>query len=299
MRATTGRRGTIIVSLLLFGMAAALAACTTDPPLLQFTRTTGTEQFVPTTGPHPGAAITVWYHQGTDVAVDPRERPILIVMHGSSRNADDYRDSWIDEADRHGALLVVPEFDDRYSSREYNQGNLKADEPDRRTFAVIEELFQWVRTEVGSSADGYHLYGHSAGGQFVHRFMMYQQDHHVTRAVAANAGWYTTPDPEVGFPYGLADGPDIDMAQAFRQPLIIALGTADDESETSNMRTTDQAMAQGRARFERGHFFFEVAEKQAAEVGAELAWQLKTVIAAEHSNDQMAPSAARFLFESE
>ena len=40
------------------------------------------------------------------------------------------------------------------------------------------------------------IYGHSAGSQFVHRFLMTRPDAPVERAVAANAGWYTLPDDE-------------------------------------------------------------------------------------------------------
>jgi len=40
------------------------------------------------------------------------DRPIVFVMHGMRRNADDYRDQWHELAKEHNFLLVVPEFSD-------------------------------------------------------------------------------------------------------------------------------------------------------------------------------------------
>ena len=48
---------------------------------------------------------------------------------------------------------------------------------------------------------GYALYGHSAGGQFVHRYVAFADAPRMESAVAANSGWYTMPD-DGAFPYG-------------------------------------------------------------------------------------------------
>ena len=38
------------------------------------------------------------------------------------------------------------------------------------------------------------MFGHSAGGQFVHRFVQFKPNSRVNYAISANAGWYTVPD---------------------------------------------------------------------------------------------------------
>jgi poly(3-hydroxybutyrate) depolymerase len=54
-----------------------------------------------------GPALRVFVTHPPGLAPD---RPVVIVMHGRSRNADDYRDQWHELALAHAFLLVVPEF---------------------------------------------------------------------------------------------------------------------------------------------------------------------------------------------
>ena len=53
-------------------------------------------------------------------------------------------------------------------------------------------------------AQRYHIYGRSAGGQFVHRLALFVPEARCEAAITANAGWYTVPTfAGDGFPYGL------------------------------------------------------------------------------------------------
>jgi len=47
------------------------------------------------------------------------------------------------------------------------------------------------------------MFGHSAGAQFVHRYITFMPQGHLRAAVAANSGWYTLPDQTLKLPYGL------------------------------------------------------------------------------------------------
>ena len=94
------------------------------------------------------------------------------------------------------------------------------------SYSAIEPLFQDAIRRYGMVTTGYSLYGHSAGSQFVHRFLFHVPDAHVVRAVAANAGWYTMPDLQVEWPYGLR-GSRVDsdkLASALNTPLTVLLG---------------------------------------------------------------------------
>ena len=54
-----------------------------------------------------GPVLRVFYSRPESLASDT---PVVFVMHGVRRNADEYRDQWHDLAMEHGFLLVVPEF---------------------------------------------------------------------------------------------------------------------------------------------------------------------------------------------
>jgi len=249
-----------------------------------------------------GAPIRVWYHLPETVRP---ETPVLFVMHGVNRDADRYRDQWSALADQHGLVLVVPEFDEAHfpGSAGYNLGNIldrdgRAVPRERWSFSALEPLFDRVRVLTGTRVETYDLYGHSAGAQFVHRYVMFMPDARLGRAVAANAGWYTLPDRKVAYPYGLRGKrlPPVDLRRAFGQPLSILLGTADNDPAYPNLRRTPEAMAQGPHRLARGEFFFRSGEAKAAALGADFRWTLEKVEGVGHDNGGMVQAAAAWLY---
>jgi hypothetical protein len=246
--------------------------------------------------------VEVWYDAP---AGDLTSVKVLVVMHGQQRNGEEYRDDWIPHARRVGALLIVPEFSEKYypDSDDYNVGHLVTEdgdpvpEPDW-SFSVIEPLFDFVREETGNRSDGYYLFGHSAGAQFVHRFMLFKPVNRVIRAVSANAGWYTAPERDVDFPYGLRNSPSTDdgLRRALAGPLTVLLGENDVDTDSDSLRSTPEADRQGANRLQRGQFFFRAGRHAAEALGASFGWKVETVPGATHSNDEMAPTAARILF---
>jgi len=232
--------------------------------------------------------------------------PIVFVMHGNGRTGDSYFRVWQQPAIDYGFLLVVPEFDAEHypGSRSYNLGNIfPGEEPTTRnpesdwTFTAIEDLFDVIREAAGSTRAAFRIYGHSAGSQFVHRFLMTRPDAPVERAVAANAGWYTMPTEEVRWPYGLGGSGFklTSLADRFQQDVTILLGDQDTDPNHPGLRRTLEALAQGPHRFARGQTFFRVAEAAAGSLGVPFAWVLETVPGAEHRNSQMTPRAAAIL----
>jgi poly(3-hydroxybutyrate) depolymerase len=234
------------------------------------------------------------------------DRPLLFVLHGVDRDAVEYRDQWHELALEHDFLLVVPEFDERLypGVRSYDLGNvLDPDgqvrpEPDW-SFSAIEAVFEAVRRRFGMTAQGYAIYGHSAGAQFLHRFLFHVPGARVTRAVAANAGWYTMPEFNVAYPYGLHGSAvsSSDLAASLQLPLTVLLGEADEDSQHPELRHTPEALAQGPHRLARGQAFFSAASDAAATLGVPFTWQLLTVPGAGHDNRLMAPAAIPRLLE--
>jgi len=233
------------------------------------------------------------------------DTPIVIVMHGASRDLERYYNDWRTEGEKHGFIVVVPWFsaDAFPGSARYNLGwvfdpDTGKKRPRKRwTFAAIEPLFDDVVRRVDGKQASYTLFGHSAGSQFVHRFLYFVPDARVKRAIAANAGWYTMPDYGVEWPYGLRDsGTDpARLGDYLGRDLVVLLGDADMIREDDDLRKTPEAELQGPHRYARGHTFYRVAKARAAELGVDFGWQLQEVAGAVHSNALMTPDAARFV----
>ena len=220
-----------------------------------------------------GPALRVFASRPTGLAP---ARPVVIVMHGTRRNADEYRDQWHDIAIEHDFLLLVPEFNDRDfpGSNAYNLGFVSDSQGRQRprelwSYSAIEALFEDAIRRYGMITTGYSLYGHSAGAQFVHRFLFHVPDARVVRAVAANAGWYTMPDETIDWPYGL-HGSAVSgemLTAALNIPLTVLLGDQDTDPNHDSLRRTPEALAQGVHRMARGQAFFESARSRAERLG--------------------------------
>jgi pimeloyl-ACP methyl ester carboxylesterase len=245
--------------------------------------------------------ITVHYYKARSAGPDAK---VMVVIHGMERQGSRMRDNWMPYAEKNKLIVLAPEFDDaRFSSRIFNMGGIETPDRSKWSFQIVEHLFDFVRADENLSTPDYLLFGHSAGGQFVHRFMLLTEAPRVSVAVAANAGSYTMPRyPGVmddKFPYALDEGivsPD-KLKQVFSRKLIVLLGEADTQTDGANLPKARQATAQGVNRFERGSNFFAQAQAQAQKLGTPLAWDRATVPGVGHDSRRMSQAAARLLFE--
>ncbi|HEX4780082.1 MAG TPA: hypothetical protein VH301_04970 [Usitatibacter sp.] len=252
--------------------------------------------------PSPEREITVYTYRPEAWVADA---PILIVMHGRKRNGEEYRDQWAETAERHGFLLVVPEFNEAQypPPHEYNYGAMVDRDGLMRPraewlFPAIDEAFREVRRRARSTREGYILYGHSAGGQLVHRLSTFAWPPSMERAVSANAGSYTMPSAEEGFPFGIGGtGLGDEALRAFlARPLLVMLGDRDVDPQDAHLPREQGAMRQGPHRFARGHRYLEVAAREAKRLGVPLAWRIAVAPGVAHDNHAMAPHVARELF---
>lgn len=249
-----------------------------------------------------GASMKIFYYKPKG---DVKDIPILFVMHGVLRNADSYRDNWINLAEKYKILVVVPEFSqkDFPGSRYYNLGNLKtkagAINPESIwSYSLIDPIFDCVVKITNSNQLKYDLFGHSAGSQFVHRFFLFKENTRANRVVTANAGGYTALDFDTDFPYGIKDMGfnDKKLKTILSKELLIQLGEEDTDPNHINLNRDAAAMKQGSYRLERGKYFFEVAKAQAKRLNVDFKWKIRTVQGAGHENDKMAVDAARYLY---
>ena len=230
--------------------------------------------------------------------------PIVVVMHGVTRDGRGYRDAWVAAAEEHGALVLAPEFskDVFPTPREYEVGNMRDRErrplpPDQWGLRAVEELFDAVRQATGSAQRGYRLFGHSAGGQFVHRLLTFLPDCRAEATVVANCGCYTLLDEGERFPYGLGGMP-IDseaVARLLGRDVTILLGEDDSDPDASMLLKSPEAMRQGEHRLARGRTYHRHSGMLAHRLGVPFNWKLVTLPGVGHSHRAMAGPAARIL----
>ncbi len=251
-----------------------------------------------------GKTLRVFYYRPK--AFGP-ETPVLFVMHGVKRNADEYRDNWIALAERHTLLVIAPEFSKESFPKvaAYNLGNVMrqgaggAPEPAPESawsFPVIDRIFERVREMTGSARTTFAIFGHSAGAQFVHRYLTFTGAPKADLIVAANSGWYTLPTEAEAFPYGLGGTglPPADLGRAFAKKVVILLGEKD-VVQDRNFRMTAEAMRQGGTRLDRGKFYFAAAKEASEKLRVPFAWRVVLVPGVGHDNAGMAGAAAELV----
>lgn len=251
---------------------------------------------------NPDKPITVWYYQPSAFS---SRATLVFVMHGAKRDAQRYRDEWAAYAEKAGFLLIVPEFSHKYypGIREYNQGNLfdKMEKPvpeNDRAFTVIEHLFEFIKNATQNQSSSYDIYGHSAGGQFVQRMVLFKKDARIRMAIAANPGLYAVASFSNKYPYGIRNSgvtPE-DLRAAFERKFILILGEKDVMVDDLNLARFPDALAQGSSSFERGTIFFAAASDEASRLGMTFNWKLTIVPGAAHDDAKLAYAAAQLLF---
>lgn len=231
---------------------------------------------------------------------------IAIALHGLDRAAEEFRDILVGPAERTGQIIIVPEFDlvQFSGSYAYNQGYVTGPPPsnfprprEQWSFYLIDRLFQHVRSTTSSKHDTFGLFGNSAGGQFVLRYLALTEAKTVDRAVAANIGWYMLPDLARDYPIGMCGvgAGDGDLRRYLQRPLTIILGEGDCDPNAHDLPRLDAAMAQGPHRLARGLWYFDHCKQLALDLNIDFGWILMTIPGAGHIDPPIFENGIRLL----
>ena len=271
-------------------------------------------------------SIKVYYHRPKNFQSQSK---ILIVIPGAGRNADSYRDAWIEESERYSILILSP----MYLEREYGFGdyhlcgviydldlknsveyvensNVARLDENAFTFKVNMNADEWIFNDfdrlfamavgaTNSQQTQYDVFGHSAGGQILHRFALFHPHSKAHRILACNSGFYTMPNFESALPFGLENTPltKEDLKSSFQKHLILFNGELDNENETRGTLlrsvTVDQ---QGLHRLERGNSFYQAAKTMAKKMGWDFHWELQVVPQVGHNHKKIGDAAAEYLY---
>ena len=257
-----------------------------------------------------GYVFTEWEGAPIDVItyIPPNataSTPILMVIPGASRDAQRFHASWLDLAKKnHFSVLTIGAkksfFPDEYS---YNAGGVITGNGDlvdesKWLFNVIDPIFNDFKKRYGFLSKKFYLFGHSAGGGFVHRYLLFNKDAPVVKAVAANPAFVTLPDTNTLYPFGLKGVPnsDKDIKSWLNKDMAILLGEGDLGPRTKPLSNGQMARAQGPNCLERGKLLYSTAKTKAEELDLDFNWELITVPDVGHDNFKLAPFASIYLF---
>lgn len=265
----------------------------------------GTGSFTYIDANFPSQPLNVYYH--LPPSASPTS-PILFLFHGLSRVAEETRDAWIGSANTYGFAIFAPQFNRAYFPRDsgYNLGNvfIDGDAPstaslnpaDEWTFALAAPLFDEVVRLLASRQPVFHAWGHSAGGQFLHRLVQFVPDGPYGEVIPANSGWYTVPDPTITFPYGHRLTPLATQAPDwFRVRLTVHIGSNDNDPNAAGLRRTPEADLQGTNRFDRAAHFLSESDRLAQSAAVSSAWSRVEVAGVGHDETAMAAFAGPWL----
>ena len=229
------------------------------------------------------------------------QTPILFVHHGVARNGEAYRDYWLHHVEEAGILAISIEFPEATFPEYlwYNFGNLhtKDGTPNPReqwTFGIDERLFDALRAQGITRRVRSGLFGHSAGGQYVHRMLSFGYRDRVAIAVSANAGTYAMPDLEVPWPFGLGetDLTDDTLAALLRFRITVMAGTNDIKTTGKFFPKGPRSNRQGLTRHERAHNYVRLGREAAVALGTHCAWTVIDVPGVGHDGKGMSAAAA-------
>ena len=247
--------------------------------------------------------LDVFYHLPKIIDNDTK---VLFVVHGNTRNADDYLNSWIRLTKDKNIAIFAPHFK-RSSFISFNtlqmstsSGKIRTD-TDLYLHNSIDTLFKYIKAKFKLNDKLYDIYGHSAGAQFVHRYLLMSDNPSVNKAVAANAGWYTFLNG-TDFPYGVKNPPisltDSNVKKFLSTNLYILIGINDIDVDSS-INKSKGAQKQGINRLQRAKNFFTYTESIVEQNNLEFKWKYQAVPGAPHSNKVMSKAAVLVLFESD
>ncbi len=242
---------------------------------------------------------TLHLHSACPAGFAP-DTPVLFVHHGVGRNGAAYRDYWLPHVNAARLLVVSVEFPEAGfpDYLRYHFGNLHAEDGTPRppiawTYGIVPRLFDALRGQGITRRARYGLFGHSAGGQFVHRMLSFGYRGRVAAAFSANSGTYAMPDLEIPWPFGLGH-PAITPA-GLRDwlgfPLTVLAGTEDTRTTGRFFPKGPRSMRQGPTRYHRAHAYVEMGHAAAAALGTRCGWRVIDVPGVGHDGAGMSVAA--------
>ena len=226
---------------------------------------------------------------------------VIFVIHGNSRNADDYLSAWIPLVQNKNVIIAAPNFDKKnfryFFLLESAESNGTINErSDSYVNTSISLFFNYFKSRFALNANTYKMFGHSAGAQFTHRYMLLSNDQRISDTVIANAGWYTFLNGEQ-YPYGIKDTP-IEISSShirwfMSNKTSLLIGSID--TNLNNVNSSAGAQKQGITRVDRADNYFKSLIDISDKKEIPFRWRYKVINDVGHDYQKMTPIAASIL----
>jgi pimeloyl-ACP methyl ester carboxylesterase len=213
---------------------------------------------------------------------------LFVTVHGISRNAAEHAARFAPFAEKYGVVLVAPLFPaDRFP--DYQRLGLKS--ADEQSRLALERIIGEVGALTGADTGKIYLFGHSGGGQFVHRYAM-SNPQRVAKYVVSAAGWYTLPDPSLSYPVGIGSPTSLpnlafDPSQFLRLPACVMVGERDVKRDRSLRVSKLVDSLEGETRLQRAKSWVSAMSRAAEARGLATAYELHIVPRADHKFSHM------------
>lgn len=229
---------------------------------------------------------------------------ILYTIHGISRNAREHIEGFTAQAEHRGAILVAPLFDKENFPRYQQLGNsVQQNRADMALDQALQDAQEWL----GLPPAPMRMFGFSGGGQFLHRYAMFYPKR-VARMVLAAPGWYTFPDPERKYPYGIKSTKEwpqlrFSLEKFLQIPTLVLVGEEDDLRDKDLNTAREIDAFQGLDRIERAERWINANRNLARAHDISADFRLEVITNASHAYESylahppFAEQVFDFLFE--
>jgi len=249
-----------------------------------------------------GRTMTIYYVLPTNVNNDTK---VIFSMHGTDRNADSYIVSSRPLSIIGNFAVIAPQFSlANFPWSAYQMINISVtsgnvNQYSEWSFNHIDRIFDEFVEKFELSAATYILTGHSAGGQFTHRSLMFSKSPKLDYAIAANAGTYTflnegSTNTDWNYGRGIRNLSSLKedlLHNLANKKLHILIGSLDNDPNAANF---DRGIwdVQGISRYERAYNFFDAAQKFAIENNVNFNWELTVMDGVGHNTSRTMPYIA-------
>jgi predicted esterase len=208
---------------------------------------------------------------------------LLVTVHGIDRKALQHAMRFAPWAEQRSFVVLAPHFSKARMPRYQKTFSGPSGESPLDAFDLTVDHF--LRA-TGMRPATKTLFGYSGGAQFAQRYVL-RGRLAWDKLVLAAPGWFTMPDSELPFPYGLgasisagASPPDLDRLMA--TPTLVLVGSEDTHRDSSLNREAEIDAVQGLTRLERAGRWTEAMTAQAARRGVQSLITMKTLPGAGH-----------------